>query len=129
MRMMQILLGLAALAALSNLPAHAETADRIWTGGTILTMNDAAMRAEAVAERALDLATQAAAPVVEEPTGGTYRIRVQGLLEEDGRDLPGAMTISAVASALIAPRKVCTSCRVQSARISAARARFCLPPR
>ncbi|MEE4271518.1 MAG: amidohydrolase family protein, partial [Thermoanaerobaculales bacterium] len=27
------------------------TADRIWHGGTILTMNDAAMRAEAVAER------------------------------------------------------------------------------
>ncbi len=29
----------------------AEPADRIWRGGTILTMNDAAMRAEAVAER------------------------------------------------------------------------------
>ena len=28
-----------------------EPADRIWTGGTILTMNDAAMRAEAVAEK------------------------------------------------------------------------------
>jgi predicted amidohydrolase YtcJ len=31
-------------------PAHAETADRIWTGGPILTMDDKAMRAEAVAE-------------------------------------------------------------------------------
>ncbi|MFO1089434.1 MAG: amidohydrolase [Hyphomicrobiales bacterium] len=29
----------------------AQLADRIWTGGPILTMNDAAMRAEAVAER------------------------------------------------------------------------------
>lgn len=29
----------------------AEPADRIWTGGPILTMNDAAMRAEAVAEK------------------------------------------------------------------------------
>jgi hypothetical protein len=28
-----------------------ETADRIWTGGTILTMNDKAMRAEALAEK------------------------------------------------------------------------------
>jgi predicted amidohydrolase YtcJ len=28
-----------------------EAADRIWSGGTILTMNDAAMRAEAVAEK------------------------------------------------------------------------------
>jgi len=49
MRMLRMLLALAALAAVSILPAHAETADRIWTGGTILTMNDAAMRAEAVA--------------------------------------------------------------------------------
>jgi predicted amidohydrolase YtcJ len=31
--------------------ATAQPADHIWTGGTVLTMNDAAMRAEAVAER------------------------------------------------------------------------------
>ena len=31
--------------------AGPETADRIWSGGPILTMNDAAMRAEAVAEK------------------------------------------------------------------------------
>jgi len=31
--------------------ASAETADKIWMGGAILTMNDAAMRAEAVAEK------------------------------------------------------------------------------
>ncbi|MFM1891576.1 MAG: hypothetical protein RLZ44_653 [Pseudomonadota bacterium] len=31
--------------------ALAQSADRIWSGGTILTMNDAAMRAEAIAER------------------------------------------------------------------------------
>ncbi len=29
----------------------AQSADRIWSGGTVLTMNDAAMRAEAIAER------------------------------------------------------------------------------
>jgi predicted amidohydrolase YtcJ len=31
--------------------ASQDTADRIWSGGTVLTMNDKAMRAEAVAER------------------------------------------------------------------------------
>lgn len=42
-------LGLACLVA----TAHAATpvADRIWSGGPILTMNDAAMRAEAIAEK------------------------------------------------------------------------------
>jgi predicted amidohydrolase YtcJ len=30
---------------------HAQVADRIWAGGPILTMNDRAMRAEAVAEQ------------------------------------------------------------------------------
>ncbi len=40
---------LAACAALAA-PAAAQTADRIWSGGPILTMNDKAMRAEAVAE-------------------------------------------------------------------------------
>jgi predicted amidohydrolase YtcJ len=41
------LAGYMALAA----PASAQqTAERIWSGGTILTMNDKAMRAEAVAE-------------------------------------------------------------------------------
>ena len=39
--------------ALLALPAYAEDyADNIWTGGPILTMNDVAMRAEAIAERA-----------------------------------------------------------------------------
>lgn len=40
---------LTALGVLAAPPGYGETADRIWTGGTILTMNDAAMRAEAVA--------------------------------------------------------------------------------
>ena len=43
---------LMASAAMLTVPAHAaEPADRIWTGGPILTMDDSAMRAEAVAER------------------------------------------------------------------------------
>lgn len=37
-------------ALLSGTAAHAQPADRIWSGGPILTMNDAAMRAEAIAE-------------------------------------------------------------------------------
>ena len=44
---------LMASAASLTLPAFAaEQADQIWTGGTVLTMNDAAMRAEAVAAKA-----------------------------------------------------------------------------
>lgn len=43
---------LATATLLATLPVAAQTAaDRIWTGGPILTMNDKAMRAEAVAER------------------------------------------------------------------------------
>ncbi|MEX1308962.1 MAG: amidohydrolase [Candidatus Sulfomarinibacteraceae bacterium] len=41
-----------ALLVLSGGVSAQEPADRIWSGGTILTMNDAAMRAEAVAEKA-----------------------------------------------------------------------------
>jgi predicted amidohydrolase YtcJ len=36
---------------LASTSSFAQSADRIWSGGTILTMNDAAMRAEAIAER------------------------------------------------------------------------------
>jgi predicted amidohydrolase YtcJ len=39
------------LSLVVSVSAFAESADRIWSGGTILTMNDAAMRAEAIAER------------------------------------------------------------------------------
>ncbi|HQR57670.1 MAG TPA: amidohydrolase family protein, partial [Burkholderiaceae bacterium] len=41
----------AILLALAGSTAAQEFADRIWSGGPILTMNDKAMRAEAVAER------------------------------------------------------------------------------
>ena len=39
------------IGALAATAALAQPADRIWSGGPVLTMNDAAMRAEAVAER------------------------------------------------------------------------------
>ena len=42
---------LAAALLLVAAAAAAQPADRIWSGGTILTMDDRAMRAEAVAER------------------------------------------------------------------------------
>jgi hypothetical protein len=42
---------LLAASSLAATPASSETADRIWSGGTILTMNDAAPRAAAIAER------------------------------------------------------------------------------
>ncbi len=45
-RLIAVSCALCASAALAGEPA-----DRIWTGGTVLTMNDAAMRAEAVAEK------------------------------------------------------------------------------
>ncbi len=46
---MHLLRALALVLAALAAPAHGATADRIWRGGPILTMNDAAMRAEAVA--------------------------------------------------------------------------------
>jgi predicted amidohydrolase YtcJ len=42
---------LLAASSLAATPASSETADQIWSGGTILTMNDAAPRAAAVAEK------------------------------------------------------------------------------
>lgn len=41
----------AAVLLLASACAVAQTAERIWSGGPILTMNDAAMRAEAIAEQ------------------------------------------------------------------------------
>lgn len=41
----------AAVLLLASTCAVAQTAERIWSGGPILTMNDAAMRAEAIAEQ------------------------------------------------------------------------------
>jgi predicted amidohydrolase YtcJ len=42
---------LLAASSLAATPASSETADRIWSGGPILTMNDAAPRAAAIAEK------------------------------------------------------------------------------
>jgi predicted amidohydrolase YtcJ len=49
--MKQVVFGWALLLATTAAHTQAQPADRIWTGGPVLTMNDAAMRAEAVAVR------------------------------------------------------------------------------
>ncbi len=61
-------------------PAFAqETADRIWSGGPILTMNDAAMRAEAVAEKGGKIvAVGTAAEVMTLKGAGTQVIDLAG---------------------------------------------------
>ncbi len=48
---MKQLCGVLVVILCGSVTMAAEPADRIWHGGTILTMNDAAMRAEAVAEK------------------------------------------------------------------------------
>ena len=67
-------------ATLVTAPALAqETADRIWTGGPILTMNDEAMRAEAVAERGGKIvAVGTKASVMKLEGSGTKVIDLQG---------------------------------------------------
>jgi len=50
-RSRHLFLGLVAASCFLPITSLAATADRIWSGGTILTMNDAAPRAEAVAEQ------------------------------------------------------------------------------
>ena len=66
-------------------PALAQPADRIWAGGPVLTMSDAAMRAEAVAERGGRIvAVGSKAEVMKLQGPGTK------LIELDGRTLlPG----------------------------------------
>ena len=55
--MMKLRIGLSALAFCMAVPALGqEVADRIWSGGPILTMNDAAMRAELQRVVAINLA-------------------------------------------------------------------------
>jgi len=105
MRLFRIL---AALAALSALPAHAETADRIWTGGTILTMNDAAMRAEAVAIKdGRILAVGDTAAVMSYRGEGTEvvdlagRAMVPGFVDSHGHVFMGGM--QALSANLLAP--------------------------
>lgn len=93
-------------AAASN--ASAQTADRIWYGGPILTMNDAAMRAEAVAEKGgTIIAIGKAADVMKHKGPSTEmadlegRTMVPGLVDAHGHIVVGGL--QALSANLLAP--------------------------
>jgi len=99
---------LTTLAALVGTPAHGETADRIWTGGPILTMNDAAMRAEAVAIKdGRILAVGAEAVVLAHRGEGTEvidlagRAMVPGFVDSHGHVFMGGL--QALSANMLAP--------------------------
>ena len=85
-----------------------EKADRIWTGGPILTMNDAAMRAEAVAERGGKIiAVGSKADVLALKGDGTKvidlggRALIPGFFDAHGHVLMGGL--QALSANLLAP--------------------------
>ena len=85
-----------------------ETADRIWFGGPILTMNDAAMRAEAVAEKdGKILAVGAEADVMAHKGPGTEfidlagRAMLPGFVDAHGHVFMGGL--QALSANLLAP--------------------------
>jgi len=91
----------------ASLPA-AETAERIWHGGTILTMNDALMRAEAVAVKdGRILAVGDKAAVLETRGDGTEvidlagRAMIPGFVDGHGHVFMGG--IQALSANLLAP--------------------------
>ena len=98
---------LAAVLAAPAAPAQAP-ADRIWTGGPILTMNDAAMRAEAVAEQGGRIvAVGTAAEVMKLKGAGTKvidlggRAMLPGFVDAHGHVMLGG--IQALSANLLAP--------------------------
>lgn len=101
------LLSLAALSLATTVPAS-ETADRIWHGGAILTMNDAAMRAEAIAVKdGLILAVGSAEEVMTTRGPDTAvielgeRAMVPGFVDAHGHVMMGGL--QALSANLLAP--------------------------
>ena len=102
-------LSVAFLALLGVVPAAAqEIADRIWHGGTILTMNDAAMRAEAVAGKDGRIIAVGTADVVMAHRGeGTEvidlggRAMVPGFVDSHGHVVMGGL--QGLSANLLAP--------------------------
>ena len=99
---------LTAVAVLVATPAYAENADRIWTGGAILTMNDAAMRAEAVAIKdGRILAVGATDAVMAHRGAGTEvidlegRAMVPGFVDSHGHVFMGGL--QALSANMLAP--------------------------
>lgn len=99
-------LGLAGLVLAA--PLHAQPADRIWTGGTVLTMNDKAMRAQAVAERGGRIVAVGTREQVMKLRGAATqlvdlqgRTMVPGFIDSHGHVMMGGM--QALAANLLAP--------------------------
>jgi len=109
MRTPSLHVAIAALCLGLALPALADpVADRIWSGGPILTMNDAAMRAEAVAEKdGRIIAVGPAVEVMKTKGPGTQvidlggRTLLPGFVDAHGHVLMGGF--QALAANLLAP--------------------------
>ena len=96
------------LVAAAASTAAAQTADRIWHGGPVLTMNDAAMRAEAVAEKGgTIIAVGKAADVMKHKGPNTEmvdlkgRTLVPGFVDAHGHIVVGGL--QALSANLLAP--------------------------
>jgi hypothetical protein len=96
------------LVAAAASTAAAQTADRIWHGGAVLTMNDAAMRAEAVAEKGGTIIAVGKAADVMKHKGPTTemvdlkgRTLVPGFVDAHGHIVVGGL--QALSANLLAP--------------------------
>jgi len=99
---------LATCMALAAPAAAQPTADRIWSGGTILTMNDKAMRAEAVAEaggKIVAVGSKAAVMKLQGPATQMIdlagRTLVPGFIDAHGHVMGGGL--QALSANLLAP--------------------------
>jgi hypothetical protein len=96
------------LVAAAASTAAAQSADRIWSGGAVLTMNDAAMRAEAVAEKGGTIIAVGKAADVMKHKGPTTemvdlkgRTLVPGFVDAHGHIVVGGL--QALSANLLAP--------------------------
>jgi predicted amidohydrolase YtcJ len=100
--------GAAALMLSASTGALAQSADRIWTGGTILTMEDDAMRAEAIAEddgKIIAVGTRAEVMKLKGPKTQVIdlkgRTMVPGFVDPHGHVMIGGL--QALSANLLAP--------------------------
>jgi predicted amidohydrolase YtcJ len=96
------------LVSASATNAAAQTADRIWSGGPIITLNDAAMRAEAVAEKGGKIVAVGSAGDVMKLKGSTTelidlggRTMIPGFVDAHGHIFLGGL--QAVSANMLAP--------------------------
>jgi len=107
-RSRHVLACLIATCAFTAAPAWSETADRIWSGGTVLTMNDAAPRAEAIAEKDGRIVAVGSAAEVMALRGPSTRVidlggrtLLPGFVDAHGHMMMGGL--QALAANLLAP--------------------------